>query len=117
MNYSMMKVATLGCAFVSSLALIVQAHGTIRPDNRSGLRGVPATPATAPVRPDDRTGVRGVRAPYTIALGSERSAPGTDRAFDWTAAGAGAGIATTAVLLLALALTLRRSHRRAEASA
>jgi hypothetical protein len=138
MNHSPMKVVTLGCALVASLALAVQSPAAIRPDDRSGVRGVAAASATvgvrpdyragfrgtvvasplASVRPDDRAGLRGVvREPYAIALGGQRSVPGTDGGFDWTAAGAGAGTAMTVVLLLAWALTLRRSHRRAEASA
>jgi hypothetical protein len=132
-----MKVATLGGALVASLALAVPAPAAIRPDDRSGVRGVPTLSATVGVRPDDRAGFRGAvgtsplasvrpddrpgfrgiaRMPGTTALGGNRSVAGADSGFDWTAAGAGAGIATTVVLLLAWALTLRRNHQRAEAS-
>jgi hypothetical protein len=137
MNNWTLKIATLGFALAASLVLAASAHAATRPDDRSGIRGVPAAPATnsvrpddragfrgifvasplASVRPDDRVGLRGVPEPYTIALGPSSSASGSDSAFDWTAAGAGAGTATAVALLLAWALMLRRSHRQAQASA
>ena len=138
MSYSTIKFGGLGCAVVASLVLAAPAPAATRPDDRAGVRGVPAASATVSVRPDDRAGLRGagvtslsasvrpddragfrgvVREPNTIALGGRHSPPVSESGFDWTAAGAGAGTATTVVLLLAWALTLRRSHRRAEASA
>jgi hypothetical protein len=133
---SKMKVATLGGTLVASLALAVPASGAIRPDDRSGVRGVPTLSATVGVRPDDRAGFRGAGGTSPLAsvrpddrpgfrgiarmpdttLGGNRSVAGADSGFDWTAAGAGAGTATTVALLLAWALTLRRNHQRAEAS-
>jgi hypothetical protein len=137
MNYWTLKIATLGCAFAALFVLAAPAHAATRPDDRSGVRGVPAVPATISVRPDDRAGLRGVvvasplvsvrpddRAgfrgvpePYTSALGVRMAGSGTDGGFDWTAAGAGAGAATAVVLLLLGVLTLRRSNRHAQASA
>jgi hypothetical protein len=133
MKYSTIKVGALGLVVVALLAFAVPAPAGVRPDDRSGLRGV--TPATAvagvrpddragfrsagvtspstSVRPDDRAGSRGiVLEPRTIAFGGQYSVSGTESGFDWAAAGAGAGTATAVVLLLAWALTLRRNHRR-----
>ncbi len=44
------------------LALAVPALAGIRPDDRSGVRGVGPATAAAAVRPDDRPGLRGVGA-------------------------------------------------------
>lgn len=117
MNYGTLKIATLGCALAVSLVFAASAHAATRPDDRSGVRGVPAVPARTSVRPDDRAGFRGVQEPHSSALGVRTSGSGTDGGFDWTAAGAGAGAATAVVLLLLGALTLRRSNRHAQASA
>ena len=138
MKYSTMKAAALGLAVLALLAFAVPAPAGVRPDDRSGSRGVPAAIAAAGARPDDRSGFRGarvtspstsvrpddraglrgiVREPYTVAIGGQRSLPGIGSGFDWAAAGAGAGSATALVLLLACALTLRRNHRRAEVPA
>ena len=134
MKYSTMKVGALGLVVVALLAFAVPAPAGVRPDDRSGLRGVTAAAGVRPddragfrsagvkspsmsVRPDDRAGLRGiVREPH-IAFGGQYSVSGTESGFDWTAAGAGAGTATAVVLLLAWALTLRRNHRRAEVPA
>jgi hypothetical protein len=138
MNYSTMKVGALGLVVVALLAFAVPALAGIRPDDRSGLRGDTAATGAAGVRPDDRAGFRGVvvSSPSTsvrpddragsrgivpetqrIAFGGRHFVPGTERGFDWVAAGAGAGTATAMVLLVGWALMLRRNHRRAEAHA
>jgi len=135
MKYSTMKVGALGLVVVALLAFAVPAPAGVRPDDRSGLRGVAAATVAAGARPDDRAGFRGagptsplrrvrpddraglrgiVREPLTIAFSGRHSVPGSESGFDWAAAGAGAGTATAVVLLLAWALTLRRNHRRAE---
>lgn len=132
------RIGTLGLVALAGLALVVPARGAVRPDDRSGVRGVPATTAVAVVRPDDRAGFRGVGVtsvstsvrpddrggargvgdePRTVAAGTDNSARGPESGFDWAAALAGAGAATAVMLLSAWALTVRRNHRRAEVPA
>jgi hypothetical protein len=144
MKYSTLKVAVVGCvagaALASSgaaLASSAPAPIAIRLDDRAGLRDSPAVTATGlrpddragprgagvmvlstSVRPDDRAGFRGAgREPSEIAVSTPHSVPSTGNGFDWSAAGVGAGAAAAVVLLFGCALTLRRSHRRVEASA
>jgi hypothetical protein len=128
-------VGTLGFIVLALLAFTVPAGGAVRPDDRAGLRGVPAAAAVAVVRPDDRAGFRGggvtslstsvrpddragtrgvVDEPETVAVGTDNSVRRTESGFDWAAALAGAGAAIGVLLLLASALTLRRNHRRAK---
>jgi hypothetical protein len=129
-NSTIGRVGALALMLVASLALALPALATVRPDDRSGLRGVSAGSASAQVRPDDRAGVRGIGVTNSAALRPDDRAGfrGTDaltvvplvaslhpdNGFDWAAAGAGAGSATALMLLLTgAALTLRRNYGRA----
>jgi hypothetical protein len=129
-NSTIGRVGALALMLVASLALALPALATVRPDDRSGLRGVSAGSASAQVRPDDRSGVRGLGITDSAAPRPDDRAGfrGTDaltvvplvaslhpdNGFDWAAAGAGAGSATALMLLLTgAALTLRRNYGRA----
>jgi hypothetical protein len=138
MNYSTMKAGVWGVLVVAVLVFAVAAQAGVRPDDRSGVRGVGAMSGSIQVRPDDRAGLRGPgadfqgdvsvaaslrpddraglrgigREPRTIALGVQHSVS-ADRGFDWAAAGVGAGSGAALVALLGWALVLRGNHRRA----
>jgi hypothetical protein len=88
----------------------------VRPDDRSGVRGVSVTNVTASVRrPDDRAGLRGI---YLRTVAPTVANLHSDSGFDWSAAGAGAGSATALILLLTgAALILRRNYRRVDTPA
>ena len=141
-----MKNLTVGRATVpalvavASLAFALPTPAAVRPDDRSGPRGLSAGSASAPVRPDDRSGVRGVsvtnvtasvrpdafrpddragfRGAYVRTVAPTVASLHADDGFDWSAAGAGAGSATALMLLLTgAALILRRNYRRADTAA
>jgi hypothetical protein len=59
-NSAMEKVGATALVAVASLAFALPAPAAVRPDDRSGPRGLSPGSASAPVRPDDRSGVRGV---------------------------------------------------------
>ena len=130
----MKRVGTVGSVVLGVLAFAVPAEVAVRPDDRSGARGVAAATAVALVRPDDRAGLRGAgvtslstsvrpddragirgvaQGSQSAAVGTDSSVRGTDGGFAWGAAIAGAGAATAALLFVAWTLTLRR-NRRAE---
>jgi hypothetical protein len=113
---------------VASLAFALPAPAGVRPDDRSGVRGVSVT-KVATVRPDDRAGLRaiggthltafrpddraGFRGTYLSSAAPTVATLHSDNGFDWSAAGAGAGSATALMLFLGTALILRRNYRRA----
>jgi len=98
----------------------------VRPDDKSGIRGVEPTGATPDLsevqrqvaadqvastsvssRPDDKAGVRG---PGVVQTQPAELATVTSNGFDWNDAGIGAGTALGIMLVLmgGLALTKRR---------
>src|SRR6266511_987168 len=111
MNYSTMRrIGAPALVVVASLAFALPAVAAVRPDDRSGLRGVGVASAS-PVPPDDRAGFRGTD---LLTLAPTVATLHPDNGFDWAAAGAGAGSATALMLLLTgAALILRRNYRRA----
>ena len=92
---------------------------TLRPDDRSGVRGNGPTllAATAALRPDDRPGVRGSG---TILLAAPVAPIVTvqteDASFQWGDAGIGAGVVFVAMMLLVGGIVLVSRHRSARAS-
>ncbi len=60
MKYSIIRrIGALALVVVASLAFALPAVAAVRPDDRSGLRGVGVASASQ-VRPDDRPGFRGL---------------------------------------------------------
>jgi hypothetical protein len=57
-NSAMGRVGAPALVAVASLAFALPAPAAVRPDDRSGPRGL--SPGSASVRPDDRSGVRSV---------------------------------------------------------
>lgn len=111
MNSSTMR--RLGAAFVVLASLVFAAPGVsgVRPDDRSGVRGIGSPVPSAQARPDDRAGYRGIDL-LTPAQSSATSVVSrTGDGFDWGAAGAGAGSAAGVVLLLMGATLTRRRIR------
>jgi len=107
-------------AFVALPALVFAAPGVsgVRPDDRSGVRGIGSPVPSAQARPDDRAGYRGtdLLTPAQSSATSVVSRAGNG--FDWGAAGMGAGSAAGVMLLLiAATLTRRRNHRQASTPA
>jgi hypothetical protein len=92
---------------------------TVRPDDRSGVRGSGPTllVATAALRPDDRSGVRGSGA---ISLAPPVAPVVTvqteDASFQWGDAGIGAGVMFVAVMLVVGGIVLVARHRSARVS-
>jgi hypothetical protein len=92
---------------------------TLRPDDRSGVRGSgqPLLVATAALRPDDRTGVRGSG---TILLAAPVAPIVTvqteDASFQWGDAGIGAGVLFVAMMLVVGGIVLVSRHRSARPS-
>ena len=137
MRHSTAKVGLGGLLMVCLLAPAAPALGSLRPDDRAGIRGAgpaaaaaqlrpddrsgprgagPAAPeqdarVAAVARPDDRAGIRGIvsEAP-TVAADFPQPPPVAADGFDWTAAGAGAGTATAVLLFLGGLLALRRTR-------
>ena len=91
---------------------------TLRPDDRSGVRG-PAllVVATAALRPDDRSGVRGggsaLLAPPVAPIVAVQT---EDASFQWGDAGIGAGAVLVAMMLVVGAIVLMARHRSARPS-
>jgi hypothetical protein len=133
-NSTMGRIGALSVLLVASLALAVPALAIVRLDEPSGLSGVSAGSVSAQVRPDDRSGVRGIdltdlaaprpddrsgfRGTDSLTVAPTIASLHTDNGFHWAAAGAGAGGATAVMLLLAgAALILRRNYGRTGAPA
>jgi hypothetical protein len=92
---------------------------TLRPDDRSGVRGSGPTllVATAALRPDDRSGLHGSGA---ILLASPVAPVVTvqteDASFQWGDAGIGAGVMFVAVMLVVGAIVIVARRRSARVS-
>jgi hypothetical protein len=95
-------------------AIASPAAAGVRPDDRAGVHGPGASPATAlyrAVRPDDRAGRRGVVRTSRI-LHALQPLAATSDSFDWNAGLVGGGVASGAATLLVLgALAVRRCQR------
>jgi hypothetical protein len=115
--YATIRAGSLALMVFALLALAGPTGAAIRPDDRAGVRGLARPVPTTQMRPDDRPGFRGIAPDSSTELANGHALRGTASGFDWTSAGAGAGAATAVVLVLAGALTVRRGHRRVEASA
>lgn len=92
---------------------------TLRPDDRSGVRGSGPTllVATAALRPDDRPGLRGggpilLAAPVAPIVTVQTE----DASFQWGDAGIGAGVVLVAVMLVVGGIVLVARQRSARAS-
>jgi hypothetical protein len=92
---------------------------TLRPDDRSGVRGSGPTllVATAALRPDDRSGVRG-SGPILLAapVAPVVTVQTQDASFQWGDAGIGAGVAFVAMMLVVGGIVLVSRHRSARVS-
>ena len=91
---------------------------TLRPDDRSGVRG-PTLPvvATAASRPDDRSGHRGGGPTLVAASVAPVVAVQTgDASFQWGDAGIGAGFAFVAMMLVVGGIVLVARQRTARPS-
>jgi len=91
---------------------------TLRPDDRSGVRGSGPTllVATAALRPDDRSGVRGSGAILLAApVAPVVTVQTEDASFQWGDAGIGAGVVLVAVMLVGGIVIVAR-HRSARVS-
>jgi hypothetical protein len=127
-NSATRRIGVSALMAVASLAFALPAPAGVRPDDRSGVRGVSVTKVAATVRPDDRAGFRaiggaqltafrpddraGLRGTYLSTSAPTVATLHSDSGFDWSAAGAGAGSATALMLLLGAALILRRNYGR-----
>jgi hypothetical protein len=92
---------------------------TLRPDDRSGVRGSGPTllVATAALRPDDRSGVRGSGATLLAApVAPIVTVQTEDASFQWGDAGIGAGAAFVAMILVVGGIVLVSRHRSARVS-
>ena len=92
---------------------------TLRPDDRSGVRGSGPTllVATAALRPDDRSGVRG-SGPILLAapVAPVVTVQTEEASFQWGDAGIGAGAAFVAMMLAVGGIVFMARHRSARAS-
>ena len=108
-------VAALVVAVAGAAAGQASAAG-VRPDDRSGIRGVGVVVHGVPrpaLRPDDRPGIRGV-VDQSRVLRVVAPLARTSSSFHWDDALIGAGVASgVAVLLVLTAFGLRRRVRLA----
>jgi hypothetical protein len=106
-------VAALVAAVAGAAAGLASAAG-VRPDDRSGIRGVGTQVAPShALRPDDRPGIRGV-VDQTRVLRVVAPLARTSSSFHWDDALIGAGAAFgVAALLVLTALGVRRHVRLA----
>lgn len=101
-------------AIVAGAAAGLASAASVRPDDRSGIRGVGVEVAPRHVlRPDDRPGIRGV-VDQTRVLRVVAPLARTSNAFHWDDALIGAGVAFGVAFLLVLTLLgVRRQVRLA----
>lgn len=105
-------VAALVAAVAGAAAGLASA-ASVRPDDRSGIRGVGVQVAGHALRPDDRPGIRGV-VDQTRVTRVVAPLARTSSSFHWDDALIGAGVAFgVAVLLVLTVLGVRRQVRLA----